>query len=329
MTVSVALPVGSSAAAGRVGAACTLAARGHQVVLFDKNEWLGGKAASVKRGGFPVRHGADHPDRAARAGAHVRQEAGARCRIFSICGGSIRNGAASSTTARCWTCARIWRMAERLAASRREFRAGYRDFSADRPSCTRCRRNSSSGARSRVFGHARASRNMDIATLKDVMALRMGTTVAAQIRKRVPRRAGGADAGPFRAVCRQFAVSVAGGAVQHCAYADHRGRVVSDGRDARGARCPGEAGGRSGRGFAPTGVRRILMRAARGGRGTATGESCRLSAVVSNMDSVRTYRELVGGAPAQVRAAVEAGAGVFGRGAVSRPRPCVRASGAP
>ena len=30
---------------GGLAAACTLAARGHRVVLFDKNPWLGGKAA--------------------------------------------------------------------------------------------------------------------------------------------------------------------------------------------------------------------------------------------------------------------------------------------
>ena len=28
-----------------LASACTLAARGHQVVLFERNEWLGGKAA--------------------------------------------------------------------------------------------------------------------------------------------------------------------------------------------------------------------------------------------------------------------------------------------
>ncbi len=49
-------------AAGRIGviggglgglaAACTLAARGYRVVLFEKNPWLGGKAAVLHGGGF-------------------------------------------------------------------------------------------------------------------------------------------------------------------------------------------------------------------------------------------------------------------------------------
>ena len=37
---------------GGLAAACTLAARGHSVVLFEKNEWLGGKAAVLEQDGF-------------------------------------------------------------------------------------------------------------------------------------------------------------------------------------------------------------------------------------------------------------------------------------
>jgi phytoene desaturase len=37
---------------GGLASACTLAARGYEVVLFDKNEWLGGKAAVHRDGGF-------------------------------------------------------------------------------------------------------------------------------------------------------------------------------------------------------------------------------------------------------------------------------------
>jgi diapolycopene oxygenase len=35
-----------------LAAACTLAARGHQVTVFEKNEWLGGKAAQLRGEGF-------------------------------------------------------------------------------------------------------------------------------------------------------------------------------------------------------------------------------------------------------------------------------------
>jgi len=37
---------------GGLAAACTLAARGYQVILFERNEWLGGKAAVLEGGGF-------------------------------------------------------------------------------------------------------------------------------------------------------------------------------------------------------------------------------------------------------------------------------------
>ena len=37
---------------GGLAAACTLAARGHKVTLFEKNPWLGGKAALLEEGGF-------------------------------------------------------------------------------------------------------------------------------------------------------------------------------------------------------------------------------------------------------------------------------------
>ncbi len=35
-----------------LAAACTLAARGHEVEVFEKNAWLGGKAAQIKEAGF-------------------------------------------------------------------------------------------------------------------------------------------------------------------------------------------------------------------------------------------------------------------------------------
>ena len=37
---------------GGLAAACTLAARGYEVVVFERNEWLGGKAAQLTGDGF-------------------------------------------------------------------------------------------------------------------------------------------------------------------------------------------------------------------------------------------------------------------------------------
>lgn len=47
------LPIGViGGGLGGLAAACTLAARGKQVVLVDKNAWFGGKAAVLAEGGF-------------------------------------------------------------------------------------------------------------------------------------------------------------------------------------------------------------------------------------------------------------------------------------
>ena len=37
---------------GGLAAACTLAARGYAVLLFERNDWLGGKAAKLEGNGF-------------------------------------------------------------------------------------------------------------------------------------------------------------------------------------------------------------------------------------------------------------------------------------
>ena len=37
---------------GGLSAACTLAARGYAVTLFERNEWLGGKASVLEENGF-------------------------------------------------------------------------------------------------------------------------------------------------------------------------------------------------------------------------------------------------------------------------------------
>ena len=47
---------------GGLAAACTLAARGHDVVLFEKNDWLGGKAAVFIDGRYTLQAEAEVED---------------------------------------------------------------------------------------------------------------------------------------------------------------------------------------------------------------------------------------------------------------------------
>ena len=66
---------------GGLAAACTLAARGHRVVLFDKNPWLGGKAAVLEEDGFRFDMGPTILTVPARAGAHLPRSRARHARL--------------------------------------------------------------------------------------------------------------------------------------------------------------------------------------------------------------------------------------------------------
>ena len=81
-----------------LAAACVLAERGHRVILFEKNDWLGGKAAVLEAEGFRF-----------DMGPTILTRPGSGCKRDSICAASIRNGAASSMTDRFSTCTKALR----------------------------------------------------------------------------------------------------------------------------------------------------------------------------------------------------------------------------
>jgi phytoene desaturase len=144
-------------------------------------------------------------------------------------------------------------------------------------------------------------RNLDLATLRDVATLRMGGTVAGTIRRRVrdPRVAQMLDH-----FVQYVGSSPYGTPAVLCAIA----HMQTD----RGVWYP--MGGTRAVPLALEALARSLGAAIRTGEGVArivhdggrvvgvdteAGERVAVSAVVSNMDSVRTYRELVGGVPGQ------------------------------
>ena len=136
---------------------------------------------------LPLRHGADHPDRAARAAAHLRRGRPRPGATSSTSSGSTRSGAASSTTARASTCMRGRRRHGRPRWTR--FAPGTARTRATAGSST-CRSGCTSISErfffwkpvEDMFDTIDIKANFNPATLRDVLALRMGSTVAGTVR---------------------------------------------------------------------------------------------------------------------------------------------------
>ena len=116
---------------GGLSAACVLAARGYKVTLFERNDWLGGKAAQLRGDGFRFDMGPTIltiPSVLRRIFSRGRRAPG---RLSRARADSIRSGAASSRTARCSTSRRI---ADAMAKTLDAFAPGtdsgrrYREF---------------------------------------------------------------------------------------------------------------------------------------------------------------------------------------------------------
>ena len=287
---------------GGLAAACTLAARGHRVVLFEKNEWLGGKAAVLEEEGFRF-----------DMGPTILTVPAVLERIFAEAGRSLNAALDMHRLDPQWRCffddgsvLDLTEDTQAMTATLDNFSpgnsAGYRDFLAMSDKLHDV---------SQKFFFWRSvedirdtmdlKKNLDLATLKDVLSLRMGSTVAAQIRKRVadPRVAQMLDH-----FVQYVGSSPYGSPAVLCSIA-HMQTDAGIWYPAGGTRAVPEALQRLAEELGVQtrlgcGVARILSAdGAVTGVETEAGEVVPLSAVVSNMDSVRTYRELVGGPPAR------------------------------
>ena len=173
---------------GGLAAACTLAARGHKVILFEKNDWLGGKAAELEEERLPVRHGPDHPHRARPCCAASSPRPGAtwtpamdlrrldpqwRC-FFDD--GSVLD-LTEKTEAMAATSTRTAPATPRATATSSKMSEGLHEVS-ERFFFWRSVED--------IRDTMDFKKNMDLATLKDVLSLKMGSSVAKQIRKKVP-----------------------------------------------------------------------------------------------------------------------------------------------
>jgi diapolycopene oxygenase len=287
---------------GGLAAACTLAARGHKVVLFEKNDWLGGKAAVLEEDGFRF-----------DMGPTILTVPSVLARIFAEAGRSLDAYVDLRRLDPQWRCffddgsqldltENIGQMATNLDVFSPGNSGGYRDFLAMSDKLHEV---------SQKFFFWRSvedirdtmdlKQNMDLNTLKDVLSLRMGSTVAAQIRKKVPDKrvaqmldhfvqyVGSSPYGAPAVLCSIAHMQTDAGVW----YPMGGTRAVPLALQ----RLAGELGVDMRLGC---GVQRILSdRGVVSGVETEAGETVPLSAVVSNMDSVRTYRELIGGKPAQ------------------------------
>ncbi|CBS88901.1 phytoene desaturase family protein [Azospirillum lipoferum] len=289
---------------GGLASAVVLAARGHKVTLLEKNAWVGGKAAVLEEGGFRF-----------DMGPTILTVPRVLRRILEEAGCDLDRELEMVRLEPQWRCffddgtvldlsEEIDRMAAELdrLAPGRGAGEGYRRFQALSERLH--------GISERFFfwksvedlGDTLNFRNsLNAGTLSDVLALRMGSTVAGTIRGHVPDARAAQMLDHFT---QYVGSSPYGSPAVLCAIAHMQ---TNDGvwYPMGGTRAVPVALERVARRLGVeirtgTGVRRLQVE---GGRAVAVetdaGERIPVSAVVSNMDSVRTYRELVGGAPAK------------------------------
>jgi diapolycopene oxygenase len=298
------LPIGVvGGGLGGLAAACTLAARGHRVILFEKNQWLGGKAAVLEEAGFRF-----------DMGPTILTVPRVLARIFGEAGRRLEDELDLVRLDPQWRCffddGSTLDLHEDVAAMRRELETfaptgdvaqGYAEFLQV---SQRLHEVSERFFFWKPVESLRDTmdlrRNLSAATLADVLSLRMGATVAGTVRRRV------CDARVAQMLdhfIQYVGSSPYGAPAVLCAIAHMQ---VGDGvwYPMGGTRAVPAALARLAEGLGVTfrtgiDVRRLLIEGGSvRGLETADGERVALGAVVSNMDSVRTYRELVGGAPA-------------------------------
>ncbi|CAN5590070.1 phytoene desaturase family protein [soil metagenome] len=282
---------------GGLAAACTLAARGYAVSLFEKSAWLGGKAAVLEQDGFRF-----------DMGPTILTIPNILRKIFAEAGRNLDDYVDLIRLDPQWRCfysdgtsldlvENVDAMAKTLEDYAPGNGEGYRHFQAlasrlHRISDTYYFWKSIGGIGDMMDPKAGFSPKI----LSDVMAMRMGRSVAATVRKYVPdsrvaqmldhftQYVGSSPYGSPAILCGIASMQSKDGVW----YPKGGTRAVPEALIKLATELGVEL-------RTETGVRKIHVTNGKvTGVETDTGETIPFSAVVSNADSVRTHRELLG-----------------------------------
>ena len=285
---------------GGLAAACVAAARGHKVTLYDKNTWLGGKAAVLNESGFRF-----------DMGPTILTVPRVLERIFAEAGRDLSDYLDLVRLDPQWRCffddgSRIdlQENIETMAQAMERFAPGkgvgdgyrrFQDISAHLHDVSN--RFFFWKPVEDLFDTINIRANMNPSTLRDVLSLRMGSSVAGTIRSKVKdarlaqmldhftQYVGSSPYGSPAVLC----------AIAHMQAADGVWYPMG------GTRAVAEAlvklATELGATFRPdTDIASLrIENGAVTGIATAHGNVTAYDSVISNMDSIRTYRELVGG----------------------------------
>lgn len=286
---------------GGLSAACVLAARGYRVVLFEKNEWLGGKAAELATDGYRFDMGPTiliYPSVLRKIFAEANRDLDDYVKLIKL--------------EPQWRCffddeskldlfGDLQKMKAELNRYSPGSAAGYEKFSSTSEELHGISNRfffwRSVGSMRDTFETGSA---MNLTLLKDVSRMRLGHTVAGTIRR---------DIKDSRvAQMLDHMVQYVGSSPEKtpailCAIGYMQ---ASEGvwYPLGGTRAVPNALARLARELGVemrtnTPVKRIVLEGDQvRGIETASGDTVRLGAIVANSDSVRTHRELIGGPPA-------------------------------
>lgn len=297
---------------GGLAAACTLAARGHAVSLYDKNSWLGGKAAQLVSPGEP--------------GQRFRFDMGPTIltvprvleRIFAEAGRELKDYLELVRLDPQWRCffqdGSVLDLREDVETMRTTLAAFSTDpaVAANYPGfikyTERLHRISddfyfwkSIGGLRDMMRSGGVGGTFNLGTLGDLLAMRMGRSVASTIRKHIPdprvcqmldhftQYVGSSPYGSPAILCGIASMQVNEGVW----YPVGGTRAVPEALTKLALELGVEI-------HAGEGVGRIVIEGKRVvGIETEAGQRVACDAVVSNMDAVRTHRELIGGSVGQ------------------------------